>query len=285
MVGSFPLGDVVSIAGIVFGGALIALTSRSAIDRQRALEDYQRLASELEERVRARTAELEATNRDLSAFTYTVSHDLRSPLRTITGFSEILVDSHGADFNDETRAYLLRIQNASLRMDALLSGLLNLANISRAKFDRTEVDLTQLARAILSDFVAGEPKRPVEIVVAENLRAKGDPTLLTSALQNLLHNAWKFTARRTPARIEFSTEVRNGQETFFVRDNGAGFNMAHIEKLFGMFERLHATTEFPGQGIGLAITKRIVERHGGNIWAEAAPDQGAVFYFTLADPV
>jgi NO-binding membrane sensor protein with MHYT domain len=282
MVGSFPLRDVVGLAGIVFGGALIALTSRSAIDRQRALEDYQKLAAELEERVRARTAELETMNRELSAFTYTVSHDLRSPLRTITGFADILAETHAPEFSEETRMYIARIQKASTRMDAQLSGLLNLANISRAKLERTEVDLTQLARAILADFAAQEPKRVVGIAVADGLRTAGDPTLLTSALQNLLHNAWKFTTKSASARIEFRMEMHEGENAFVIRDNGAGFNMAHIQKLFGMFERLHSLTEFPGQGIGLAVTKRIIERHGGRIWAESKPGEGAAFFFTLS---
>jgi len=282
MVGSFPLRDVVGLAGIVFGGALIALTSRSAIDRQRALEDYQKLAAELEERVRARTAELETMNRELSAFTYTVSHDLRSPLRTITGFAEILAESHAPEFSEEARTYVARIQKASTRMDAQLSGLLNLANISRAKLERTEVDLSQLARAILADFAAQEPQRSVESLVADGLRTSGDPTLLTSALQNLLHNAWKFTAKSEAARIEFRTETPEGRTAFVVRDNGAGFNMAHIQKLFGMFERLHTLTDFPGQGIGLAVTKRIIERHGGKIWAESKPGEGTAFFFTLS---
>jgi light-regulated signal transduction histidine kinase (bacteriophytochrome) len=273
---------VVSIAGIVFGGALIALTSRSAIDRQRALEDYQKLATELEERVRSRTVELETMNRELSAFTYTVSHDLRSPLRTISNFADILNETHRGEFSNEARAHLLRIQKASARMDNLLSGLLNLANITRAKLERSDVDLSLLARTLLADFAAQEPKRAVEIVVADGLHAAGDPTLLTSALQNLLHNAWKFTGKSALARIEFAQERRQGQTIFVVRDTGAGFNMEHIEKLFGMFERLHTAAEFPGHGIGLAVTKRIIERHGGSIWAESALGQGATFFFTLS---
>jgi signal transduction histidine kinase len=281
MVGSFPLRDVVGIAGIVFGGALIALTTRSAIDRQRALEAYQQLAAELEGRVRARTSELEVTNRELSAFTYTVSHDLRSPLRTISGFVDVLTDAHAKEFSPETRGYLDRIHNASRRMDALLSGLLNLANISGAKLEKIDVDLSALARTIVADFVAQEPKRSVEIAIADGLTAAGDPTLLTSALQNLLHNAWKFSGKAEAPRIEFGADLRDGRKVFFIRDNGAGFNRAHIEKLFGMFERLHAATDFPGQGIGLAVTKRIIERHGGTIWADGAPGRGATFSFTI----
>lgn len=282
MVGTFPLRDALGLAGIVFGGALIALTTRSAIDRQRALEAYQQLAADLEDRVRSRTTELETMNRELSAFTYTVSHDLRSPLRTIAGFTEVLTDTHASELSAEARNYLERIQKAAVRMDALLSGLLNLANISRAKMEKTEVDLTALARAIVADFAAEQPKRLVEVVIADGLSAAGDPTLLTSALQNLLHNAWKFSGKAAAPRLEFGTEMREGRKVFFVRDNGAGFDMAHVGKLFGMFERLHGITDFPGHGIGLAVTKRIIERHGGSIWAEAAPGRGATFYFTLS---
>ena len=281
MVGSFPLRDVVGLAGIVFGGALIALNARAAIDRQRALEAYQQLAAELEERVRGRTAELEAMNRELSAFTYTVSHDLRSPLRTISGFVDVLTESHAHELSADAQSHLDRIRRAAIRMDALLSGLLNLAHITRARLDRIDVDLSTLARSIVADFMAHEPTRRVEVAIADGLAASGDATLLTSALQNLLHNAWKFSGKSPTPRIEFGAEAREGKRIFFVRDNGAGFNMAHIEKLFGMFERLHHHAEFPGHGIGLAVTKRIIERHGGTIWARGAPGEGATFFFTL----
>ncbi len=280
-VGSLPLRDVVGMAGIVFAGALIALTTRSAIDRQRALQAYQQLAAELEERVRARTAELETMNNDLSAFTYTVSHDLRSPLRTIGGFTDILRESHADEFSAETRSYLERIHKAALRMDALLSGLLTLAHIARANLSRAEVDLTQLGRGIVADLAAHDPRPFAQVLVADGLRAYADTTLMTSVLQNLLHNAWKFSAKSQPSRVEFGTDRRNGEQVFFVRDNGVGFDMAHSGKLFGMFERLHHAGEFPGHGIGLAIAKRIIERHGGKIWAESRLGEGTTFYFTL----
>ena len=281
MVGSFELQDVVSVAGIVFGGALIALASRSAVERQRALEAYRQLAAELEERVKQRTAELEAMNRELSAFSYTVSHDLRSPLRTITGFSEVLLEPQAAPIDDVRRVYVERIHSAAGRMNELLEGLLNMAHISRAKMDRVDVDLSLLARTIVRDFVAHEPKRQIEVVIAEGLHASGDRTLLSSVLQNLLSNAWKFTARSALGRIEFVSNQQDGRTVFVVRDNGAGFNMAHSEKLFGMFERLHTAAEFPGHGIGLAVTKRIIERHDGKIWADSAVGRGAKFFFTL----
>ena len=281
MVGSFRLQDVVSVAGIVFGGALIALASRSAVERQRALEAYQLLAAELEQRVKQRTSELEAMNRELSAFSYTVSHDLRSPLRTITGFSEVLLEVDGASLRPAERQHVQRISTAASRMNDLLDGLLNMANITRAKMDRVDVDLSQLAQTIVADLSANEPERQVEVVIASGLRGSGDRTLLSSVLQNLLSNAWKFTAKSAAARIEFASKPADGKTVFMVRDNGAGFNMAHSEKLFGMFERLHTTAEFAGTGIGLAVTKRIIERHGGKIWADSAVGQGANFYFTL----
>lgn len=281
LVGSFLLSDVLGVATVVFGAALIALTARSAIDRQKALEAYQQLAAQLEDRVRERTSELEVANQELSAFTYTVSHDLRSPLRTISGFIDVLGESHESELSHEARSHLGRIRKAATRMDALLTGLLNLANVSRVNLQHTDVDLSQLARSILGDFAAEDPKREVKVTIEEGLRASGDVTLLTSALQNLLHNAWKFTAKVRAAGIEFRQEKRAGKTVYLVRDNGAGFDMAHMPKLFGMFERLHDATDFAGHGIGLAVTKRIVERHGGRIWAESQPGGGATFYFTL----
>jgi NO-binding membrane sensor protein with MHYT domain len=281
MVGSFRLQDVVSVAGVVFGGALIALASRSAVERQRALDAHRQLAAELEERVKRRTAELEAMNRELSAFSYTVSHDLRSPLRTITGFSEVLLEANTRALDETSREHVERIHSAAGRMNELLEGLLNMAHISRAKMERVDVDLSELARTIISDFTVQESKRKVDVVIAEGMRASGDRTLLSSVLQNLLSNAWKFSAMSTAGRIEFGSREPGGPTVYYVQDNGAGFNMAHSEKLFGMFERLHTAAEFPGNGIGLAVTKRIVERHGGKIWAESALGEGATFFFTL----
>jgi NO-binding membrane sensor protein with MHYT domain len=281
MVGSFRLQDVVSVAGIVFGGALIALAARSAVDRERALTAYRNLAAELEARVKQRTAELEAMNHELSAFSYSVSHDLRSPLRTITGFSEILLGAESDRLSESGQNHLKRISSAARRMNELLEGLLNMAHVSRAKMERVNVDLSELARAIVADFSANEPERKINVVIADGLRASGDRMLLLSVLQNLLSNAWKFTGRAPAARVEFGAREENGRTVFLVRDNGAGFNMAYAEKLFGMFERLHSAAEFAGNGIGLAMTKRIIERHGGKIWADSVINQGSSFYFTL----
>jgi light-regulated signal transduction histidine kinase (bacteriophytochrome) len=278
LVGAVPLRDIVGFAEIVFAGALVALTTRSAIDRQKALEAYQQLNAELEARVRARTVELETTNNELSAFTYTVSHDLRSPLRTIGGFAEILAES--PDVHGENRHHVERIRNAAARMDALLSGMLHLAHVARAKLEKTDVDLSALAQSIVADLAVQEPGRTADITIEPDVRVCADPALLTSVMQNLLQNAWKFSARANPARIAFGTERRGEESVFYVRDNGVGFNVNG--KLFGVFERLHSGADYPGHGIGLAVTKRIIERHGGRIWAESAPGQGTTIRFTLA---
>ncbi len=284
MVGTTPLSDLVAIAGILFGAALIALATRTAVERQRALAQNEKLTAELEERVRLRTAELEVRNNDLSSFSYSVSHDLRGPLRSIAGFSDALLDSHADQLDQEGRHYLSRIRAAASRMDQLLEGLLTLARVSQAPLQKAPVELTVLARAIVGDLVAQDPARAVEVQIAPQLKAHGDPSMLTSVLQNLLGNAWKFTSRKSPGRIEFGTAEQGGEPVFFVRDNGAGFDMANVQKLFGMFERLHVATEFPGHGIGLAVTKRIIERHGGRIWAESVVGESATFFFTLGSP-
>lgn len=282
LVGTFPLSDAVAIAGVVFGAALVGLATRAAVERQRALAANEKLMAELEDRVRQRTAELETRNAELAAFSYSVSHDLRSPLRTIVGFSDVLLDVKAEQLDEEGRGYLRRIQAATHRMETLLEGLLTLARVSQAPIKSDVVDLTKLARATLADLAAQAPERHVAVRVDDHLFARGDLALLTSALQNLLGNAWKFTAKRPYASIHFGARDVNGVRTFFVQDNGAGFDPKNIDKLFGMFERLHGVSEFPGNGIGLAVTRRIIERHGGTIGAKAVKGEGAEFWFTLA---
>ncbi|MEO5959056.1 MAG: MHYT domain-containing protein [Opitutaceae bacterium] len=281
MVGTFLLRDLVSVAELVFGAALIALAARSAVERERALADFRRLNEELERRVYERTAELEKTNSDLSMFSYSVSHDLRSPLRSIGGFAEVLVDSHAEQLDATGRGYLGRIRAAAERMDDLLNGILQLTRVSRADLQVSEVNLSELAHGILADLATAEPSRQVEVNVAEGMNVQADQTLIASVLQNLLDNAWKFTRNNPTARIEVRSKFAAGETVFFVRDNGAGFNPEHIGKLFGMFERLHTVSEFEGNGIGLALTKRSIERHGGKIWAESNPGKGATFFFTV----
>ncbi|MCI0623409.1 MAG: PAS domain S-box protein [Acidobacteria bacterium] len=234
-----------------------------------------------QEELRERSVQLEAANKELEAFAYSVSHDLRAPLRAIHGFSQALLQDCADKLDDIGRNYLQRVCRAAERMSALIDDLLNLSRVTRAEIQRETVDLSATAHTIARELEAREPHRSVEFNIAEGLVATGDPRLLGLALQNLLDNAWKFTAKRNRARIALGVEERNGRPTYFVRDNGAGFDMAYAGKMFGAFQRFHALTEFPGTGIGLATVQRIIHRHGGEIWAEGEVDKGATFYFTL----
>jgi PAS domain S-box-containing protein len=236
--------------------------------------------TDLERRVRERTAELEASNRELEAFSYSVAHDLRGPLRGIEGFAHVIAEDYADRLDEAGRNHLARIRQAAKRMAQLIDDLLELARIMRVEMDRIDIDLSALAQSVAQDLQAGS-ERPVEVRIAPGLEARADPTLMTSVLDNLLGNAWKFTARQAEACIEFGSEVHGGQQAFFVRDNGAGFDPAYADKLFQPFQRLHHPAEFAGTGIGLATAARIVRRHGGRIWAESQPGQGATFRFTL----
>jgi light-regulated signal transduction histidine kinase (bacteriophytochrome) len=244
---------------------------------------------ELESRVHARTrelgqysAELAAANRELEAFSYSVSHDLRAPLRSIDGFAQALAEDYEDRFDDTGRDYLSRIRAAAQRMGMLIDDLLSLSRVSRMELSRADVDLSAIVREIAARLSEQEPGREVRWRIEPEVRVHGDLQLLRVAMDNLLSNAWKFTAKRRDAAIEFG--VRNLPEhgrVVVVSDNGAGFDMAHAGKLFGAFQRLHRATEFPGTGVGLATVQRIVRRHGGRIWAEAAVEQGATFFFTV----
>jgi PAS domain S-box-containing protein len=249
-----------------------------------AREALGKLNEDLEGHVRSRTAQLEVSNRELEAFSYSASHDLRAPLRAMSGYSQILLEDHAEDLDDDGRDMLVRMRDASLKMGKLIDDLLSISRITRLEMTREPVDLSSLARGILADIRLEEREavREVEVIVADGLRAEGDPSLLRIVLDNLLRNAWKFTSRRAHARIELgSARQEDGRHAFFVRDNGAGFEMSYAHKLFGAFQRLHSAAEFPGTGIGLATVQRIVNRHGGKIWAESAVDRGATFFFSL----
>ena len=260
--------------------------STDITDLKRAEEEAIRLNTGLEARVRERTAELEASTRELDAFAYSVSHDLRAPLRAVAGFSELLIEDY-ADALDQTgRDYLNRVVSAASRMSGLIDDLLTLSRATRAEPDWRQVDLTGIAHRVLAELKAADPDpdRDTRIVVDEAMTASGDPALLELALQNLVGNAWKFTAKQHSALIHVgSRPAPDGGREFFVRDTGAGFDMRYADKLFVPFQRLHSREEFAGTGVGLAIVGRIIARHGGRIWAEGHPEQGAVFRFTLPD--
>lgn len=255
--------------------------TRDITEEHRKAEEIERHAHELEEEVRRRTAQLDATNRELEAFSYSVSHDLRTPLRSIDGFSQALLEDYAEKLDADGRDYLERVRAATQRMGLLIDDLLTLSRVSRSDLHVRTVDLSALARQVLDELREQQPERQVECVIAPDLRAAGDPTLLGQVLQNLLGNAWKYTSRHATARIEFGRRVAGGEQEFFVRDDGAGFDPAHAGKLFSVFQRLHRVDEFEGTGVGLASVARIVHRHGGQVRAEGAVERGATFYFTL----
>jgi len=227
------------------------------------------------------TAQLQASNRELEAFAYSVSHDLRSPLRAIDGFSKALLEDYGDQFDEEGKDYFDRIRRNVSRMGTLIDDLLRLSRVSRSEMEYSMVNLSALVREQVNDLQAVEPERQVTTVIAPDVMVLADLTLMRVVISNLIQNAWKFTSHHATARIEFGIVQLEGQPVYFLRDDGAGFDMAYVKMLFGVFQRLHNTHEFPGTGIGLATVQRVIHRHGGEIWAEGAVEQGATIYFTI----
>jgi signal transduction histidine kinase len=253
---------------------LLLSTYEAAIERNQELN---RARNDLQ----TVNAALESANRELESFSYSVSHDLRAPLRVIDGFSQALLEDYADKLEQEGKEHLQRVRAAAQRMGELIDDMLNLSRVTRSEMRLESVDLSAMAQAIATELQRSQPERRVEFVIAGGMAANGDKGLLKVALENLLGNAWKFTGKRSQAHIKFDMTEREGNRVYFVRDNGSGFDMAYAERLFGAFQRLHDSSEFSGTGIGLATVQRVVHRHGGQIWAEAEVAKGATFYFTL----
>ncbi|MCR8924205.1 ATP-binding protein [Dasania sp. GY-MA-18] len=241
-----------------------------------------RLNVELEKRVKDRTLQLETINKELESFSYSVSHDLRTPLRAIDGFSQALLEDYQDSFDEMGADYLDRIRLAAQRMGILIDDMLNLSRVSRTSFKFENVNLSELVEELFTELQEDNPERDADIQITSDLSATCDRQMMRIALHNLLHNAWKYSSKKDKTHIEFGLRQKEGKAAFFVQDNGAGFDMAYAGKLFGAFQRLHSSDDYPGTGVGLATVKRIVSRHGGDIWAESKVGEGTVFYFTVS---
>ena len=288
-------GDEVGVLVDAFNGMLAGIEQREAAledanaalqseigEHRRAREEVTALNLGLERRVAERTAELETANKELESFSYSVSHDLRAPLRAIDGFASLLVKNQGDRLDEQGRGHLERVRAATQRMGQLIDDLLRLSRTTRSEMVRRDMDLSEVARAIVSELRVGSPDRQISVQIAPGMAVNADINLMRTVMENLIGNAWKFTAKKADARIEVGRAEQDGTPVYFVRDNGAGFDMRYADKLFGAFQRLHAMTDYAGTGVGLANAQRIIHRHGGRIWAEAEPDRGAAFYFTLS---
>jgi light-regulated signal transduction histidine kinase (bacteriophytochrome) len=255
----------------------VSAAIRDVTQRKRMEEDVQKLNEDL----RQRAAQLEAANKELEAFSYSVSHDLRAPLRSIDGFSHVLLEDYSEQLPDEGRNYLERVRAAAQRMAVLIDDLLNLSRVTRTALQPRFINLSKMAEEILQGLQENQRGRSATISITPDLMVEADPHLMHIVLENLFSNAWKFTSKREKTMIEFGQKAHVKERTFYVRDNGVGFNMDYADKLFGVFQRLHSMSEFPGTGVGLATVQRIISIHGGTIWAESAEGQGTTFYFTL----
>jgi PAS domain S-box-containing protein len=270
-----PIRDA---AGKIIGVSKVA---RDISERKRAQEKIRQLNAELEQRVLERTAQLEAVNKELEAFSYSVSHDLRAPLRAVDGFSRALLEDYGAQLPDEGRDYLQTIRSAAQKMGELIDDLLAFSRLSRLPLRKSDVDTGKLVRGVLEELSGQRQGRQVDVRIDDLAPCQADPALLKQVWVNLLSNALKFTGKREKAVVEIGCAPEKGRNVYFVRDNGTGFDMKYAGKLFGVFQRLHRAEDYEGTGIGLAIVQRVIRRHGGRVWAEAALNRGATFYFTL----
>lgn len=254
------------------------LIDRSRRDQRRAREQA---FADLERLVAQRTADLTATNHELSTFAYSVSHDLRAPLRAIDAFSQALLEDYSAQLDAQGQDYLRRVRANATRMGQLIDDLLQLSRLTRVELHAEPIDLSAIARSIAADLQRTDPGRQVTFTIEPGIMTRGDPRLLRVLLENLLGNAWKYTSRHPTAEIALGRAQQDAETVYYVRDDGAGFDLAYVDKLFRPFQRLHAAEEFEGAGVGLATAQRVVRRHGGRIWADAAPEKGATFFFTL----
>ena len=261
---------------VVFLFFIIVILSLSKL--RATLDEQGRLSSELQKALN----DIKRTNESLEAFSYSVSHDLRSPLRRIEVYAQMIEEDYSPRLDEAGKDYIRRMCYNTRLMQDLIDALLKLSRYTHASLTRLKVDLSALVRMMLDESARSWPDRTVETVVPGGVSAEGDPAMLQVVVSNLIGNAWKFTMHRQEARIEFGVKKIDGKDVYFIRDNGAGFNMANAQRLFSPFQRLHSESEFPGIGIGLATVQRIIQRHGGKIWAESEPDQGATFYFTLS---